>query len=399
MRFSDITSIRVILIITAVLIWVNVYALSYQTKSWSAPIIVKNLPAGLAVANGVTTVTAKISGRPYAITKLNDISFQFQLDLSGIATPGRYSRPIVPLAVPNNIRLINYQPTEVVVDLDVEVSKIVPVVLNTTGWVADGYSVKQAKVVPDRVTIYGAGALLDKITHASAEVTISHRRESFTVPISFQADNGGGQSLGAVRMSPAEGQANIEIGPGAASRNLGLKASFVNKLPGGFWVQEVKFEPAVVLVSGTQQALDQLAYLTTTPINLNGRTKNFTDQVAVDLPNGISLVGENLILTTVTIGSSQGTKQLTVVPQYANVTEGFSVTTTNPGSIQVILAGAPEMLKGLTRNDVILNLDLRGALSGANMIEINQGMFTTPTGVEVVSFAPIKVEVVLSRVR
>ena len=397
MALSTSPAVRVVLLITAILIWINVYALSYQTKVWAAPIVVSHLAPGLAVVNAVTTVEAKISGRPSALKKLTDTVFNFELDLTKVIAPGRYSLALIPSDLPADVQLIGYSPEEIVVDIDVEVSKVVPVVLDTQGWVADDYSIKQTRVVPDHVTIYGAAVLLDRITQASANVKVARRRETFVAPVNFLVESGSGSPLGAVRISPPDGKAEVEIGAGAAVRNLGIKPSFSGELPGGFWVREVKFEPGVVLVSGTQQALDQLANLTSTPIQLGGHTSSFTDQVAVDLPSGVTLVGENLILATVAIESSQGTKQFTLVPQYINVTEGFSVTAASPASVRVVLAGAPETLKDLQRNDVVLHLNLQGALSGANMITIDQGMFTTPRGVEVVSFAPERLEVILSR--
>ncbi len=390
---------RVVLVITAVLVWVNVSALLNQTKTWSAPIMMTGLSEGLAVANAITVARAEVTGRPAAIAKLSADSFVFGLDLSGITTPGRYSRPVNLRQAPAGVQVSRYHPTEMVVDIEVETSKLVPVVLTTTGWVADGYSVKSTQLTPDHITVYGAPSMLERVTHAAAEVALNHRRESFTTPVSFTVVDGTRLVVGSVRPAPAEGKATITVGTGAAFRNLGLKSAFTGELPGGFWVQEVKFEPAVVLVSGTQQILDQLAYLTATPINLTSRTKSFTDQVAVELPAGVSLVGDNLILASVTIGSAQGTRQFNLVPQYANITEGFSVTAASPGSVAVVITGEASALNALKRTDIILRLDLQGALSGANMITLTRGMFTVPTGVEIVSFAPERVEVVLSRVQ
>jgi len=381
------------------IVWVNVYAATVHSQTLNSPVYIKNLAEDLAVVDPITEVATHISGTPYALGLISDQTFSFAIDLADVTKPGRYSAKIQNNAIPEGVKLISWEPDEIVFDVDFITTKIVPVVIETDGWVADSYSVKDVEVFPNQVTVHGASAALELVSDVKARVSIDGRSQRFTAPVTYKAETAEGTVNHSVWITPESGEISVEIDKGASFRNLGLKAAFAGELPGGFWIQEVIFEPQVMMVSGTQRKLDQLSYLFTTPINLNGKTKSFKTQVAANLPNGVKVVGENLVLVNVIVQSSEGTRQISIIPAYINVTEGFGVTNINPSSIKVMVAGNPEILKGLSRSQVKLNLDLQGALSGANFVDISKGMFEVSEGLSVVSFEPNRVEVILSRLQ
>lgn len=396
-KLLTIPVMRGVVLVTALLLWVNLSALMSKSVEVSSPLELTGLKPGLAVAEIITEVDAQVSGSLYALGAISSESISFAADLSNISEPGRYSREVVPNVLPGGVKLVSFEPKVIVFDIGEEISKTVPAVIKTTGQVADDYSVENVTIAPNQVTIYGAKKILDSISSAKAYIEIDGRKATFIAPATFVVETSIGQQIQTVRVMPITGQVTVEIKKGAAFRNLGLRPSFSNKLPGGFWVQEVSFEPSVVTVRGSHQQLQDLFFLTTTSINLSGKTDSFYDQVAVDLPHGVEIVGENLIHAHIIVSSSQDTKQLAIVPHYINVTEGFGVTTIDPASIQVVLSGDPEVIKQAGRRDVALNLDLQGALSGTNTISIVETMFETSEGINVVSFSPGSVEVVLSR--
>jgi YbbR domain-containing protein len=152
-----------------------------------------------------------------------------------------------------------------------------------------------------------------------------------------------------------------------------------------------------VTVKGNQRILDTLESIPTTPINLDGKRKTFNEQVAVDLPDGITLVGENVVLAEVLVALTTGTRQISVVPQYVNVAEGMSVTTVLPESVAVTVTGDPRVINKIGKRDIKLNLDLSGLLSGSNPVTITESQFTLPAGTSLASFSPASLEVVLVR--
>jgi len=388
---------RWVILIAAILVWINVYAFIDRTVTVSAPLLVKNLSENLAIAEPLTVVDATVIGGIRDTARLSGETLQFSLDASEVTTPGRYTLEIQPELLPESIKLVSFVPQQIQVTAEAIASKSVPVTTLSQGVPNDRYSINALTAVPSEVLVFGAPSLLAQISEARAYVDVSRRRESFAVPAAATVQDAKSRTISSLRVAPATVKVNVEMIAGASIRNLGLQPAFSGELPGGFWVQEVKFDPMVVQARGPHKILRNLTSLFSTPINLTDRRGSFNEQVAVNLPSGVELVGENVVMARVTISSSEGTRQLDIVPQYVNVTEGFGVTAANPASIQVVISGDPKTINQLKRSDVGLNLDLKGTLSGTNQITITPAMFVLPPNIQIVSFTPATMEVILSR--
>lgn len=397
MRLNSPAVMRWVILIAAILVWVNIYAFIDQTKVFAAPLTVDFLKSDLAVANPVTTIDATVSGSLREMGNLSASSLQFSVDASHITSVGKYTLEVKPKVTPKKLKVLNYSPKELTLTVESISSKTVTVVALAQGNPQDKFSVQSLTAVPSQVTVIGAPTLLDKISEAKAYVNVSGQRSSFTAPVEVSILDGSNKKITTVRTEPSSVKVNVDIIAGASVRNLGVKPVFTGELPGGFWIQEVQFDPPIMQVRGPQQALNKLVSLSSSKIDLTNRRTSFSEQVAVDLPDNIEVVGENLVLAHVVIGSSEGTRQFDVIPQYVNVTEGFGVTTISPASIQVVVSGDPKTINQLKRTDIKLNLDLKGTLSGSNQITITPAMFSLPPNFQVVSFTPDKVDVVLTR--
>ncbi|MFA5009728.1 MAG: CdaR family protein [Patescibacteria group bacterium] len=397
MRLNSPNIMRWVILIAAVLVWINIYSFLDRTTTISAPLLIENLRSDFAIAEPITVVNATVSGGIRDFASLTDQTFQFTIDASSIAAIGQYTLEIKPKLVPKSVKVVAIEPQQLTATIELVASKIVPVSALSRGMTNDKYSVYSLTAVPSQVQVFGAPSLLAQISEARTYADVSRRKNSFTAPASVAVEDANNHVIHSLRVEPSNVKITVEIIAGAGIRNLGLKPSFIGELPGGFWVKEVKFDPSVVQVRGPQQILEALSSLSSTAINLSDHRSDFNEQVAVDLPSGIEIVGDNLIMAQILVGSSEGTRQLEIVPQYVNVTEGFSITATNPASIQVVVSGDPKAVNQLTRQDIKLNLDLKGTLSGANQIVLTPAMFSAPPNIQIVSFTPDKVEIVLTR--
>lgn len=397
MRLSSISIMRWVILIAAILVWVNVYAFITRAQTVAAPLLIENLEPSLAIAEPITTVQATVSGGLRDIANLSDQNLQFAIDASSISAVGSYTLEIYPKSIPSHIKVASFAPHTISVTIEPIASKLVDVIAVSRGIPSDKHSVRAVTAAPSQVTIFGAASLLASVSEARAYIDVTRHQSSFTAPSSVVVVNGENRIIQSLRASPTSVKVTVEIVEGAAVRNLGLLPVFSGELPGGFWVQEVVFDPPVVQVRGSQKILESLISLNSTPINLVNRRTSFNDQVAVNLPDGVDLVGENLVMARIILGSTAGTRQFDIAPQYVNVTEGFGVTTITPASIQVVISGDPQTINQLKRSDIKLNLDLTGSLSGSNQITITPAMFSLPPNFQVVSYTPAQVEVVLTR--
>src|SRR5690606_3739501 len=99
----------------------------------------------------------------------------------------------------------------------------------------------------------------------------------------------------------------------------------------------------------------------------------------------------------VIVRSSDNSRSFNVSPNFINITEGYSLASSSPTVVEVVVSGAPERLTGLTRADIILQVDLAGSLSGTNTVKLTDSMIQLPDGVTLGSFSPQELTIVLSR--
>lgn len=397
MRLFSLPVMRWFVLITAILIWVNVYAAVHRTKTIEVPVSILNVPTGLAVADLNLTVEVQITGRLHDLHSLQQDRIKFAAQLPNLIGVGEHAASVSLTNAPANITITDYNPKTLLVHLETIATKEVPVLVAPQGLVADGFNIRNILATPANVTISGAASIVDSVSQVYAEVTLNGENKSFTSRGSVMAKTSAGQPLSILTLSPPDVAINVDIAEGSAIRNLGIQPAFSGELPGGFWVEEVRFSPVTVMVTGNSSDLSRLAFLTTTPINLSGRTGRFTERVAVSLPNGVATVAENIIQAEVVVRSSDNTRSFNVSPSFTNITEGYSLASSLPAVVEVVVSGAPERLNGLTRSDILLQVDLAGSLSGTNTVKLTDSMIQLPDGVALGSFEPQELTVVLSR--
>ncbi|MDD5605790.1 MAG: CdaR family protein [Patescibacteria group bacterium] len=396
-NLSSIEVMRGLVLVAAVLLWLNVYGFQNRQMVVTAPVKIVGLMSEMAVVEPVTGIEVTLSGSSRALAQVNQQTLGFVMNLTGISSVGEYEADVELDRSPKGVNVITFSPVHWQLTLDYRTTKEVPVSVALTGSVANGYHVTRTSPAVASVTLSGAADLLGSISEAVVPIQLGGQSKSFSTVADITAVDSQNRPLYNVNVAPTNMAVQIDIARGVATRTLGLSPIFAGELPGGYWIREVVFEPSVLTVQGDDAALKELEFLSTTPIQLSGRRDSFYEQVGVELPLTINVVGGNVVSAHVIVERAGSTNQINVVPQFANVGENFSLTSVEPASIRVVLSGEAEALANLSRSDVALTIDLAGALTGQNVIELTGDMFTTNPNLSVISFTPDRLEVILSR--
>ena len=128
------------------------------------------------------TVRVTVGGRRSDVIKAEK-DIVAKVDLSGYSE-GTVKVP-VSIEVPNNVRLIDYYPKEILFKFDRLVRQESPVVVETTGKLPEGYVLGKPEVKPQYVYIEGPKSWVDSVERVVALVNIDNRKEDInvTVPI------------------------------------------------------------------------------------------------------------------------------------------------------------------------------------------------------------------------
>lgn len=396
MRYS-IPVMRGIIALAAILIWANVNSYAFQNRTVNSQLQINGLGSDQTIANPITPVKVSVSGKSRNLNKITSDNLVFGIDLRGASSGSVLTAPVELIKSPPNVNIFDWEPKSLTVLVEDGVIKNLPIYIETTGNLADGYFVSSTVADPSSAEVWGSPTLLANISDLSLSVDVSGKRKSFKVPAVPQATLGTGVTPTNISIKPESVAVSINIEKGSSTRILGVRPTLAGELPSGYHIKEIIFDPPVMSIQGNHRSLNALSDIFSSPIQLADQRKTFTQKVSVDLPRGLKTVGENLIDAKVIIELNQSSREFTISPEFINITEGFGVSTSDPKSIRVVVVGDESTLQDISRKDIQLNVDLQGVLSGSNSIDITSGMFNLPSGLSVGSFTPDKIEVILSR--
>jgi YbbR domain-containing protein len=394
---SSIEIMRILVLVAAVLLWLNVYGLQNRQMVLVAPVEITGLSPFHGVIEPITGIEVKLSGNARSLAGVNQNTLNFVIDLSNAEGVGEHNAEVKLNQSPPGVDIISFSPTHLTLTVNDRAEKVVPVNVSLKGSVADGYHVAGSTLANKYVTISGAGDLLEFISEAFVQIDLDNQSKSFSTVADVIVVDSQNRHIYNIDVIPQTLAVEVNVAVGVATRTLGLTPHFVGELPGGYWVKEVIFDPAVVTIGGDDGTLKALTLIETTPIKLSNKRESFYESVGVSLPSNINVVGEGIISAHIIVERSLATKQLNIVPQFENVGDGFSVTSIEPATVRVVLSGEASALEKLTRTDVVLKINLEGVLSGVSSLALKSDMFTTGPSVSVVSFDPDNIEVILSR--
>lgn len=397
MAVNSIWTMRGIVLLAAVLVWANVYAFTDKVTEIDAPLLVEGLNSQLAFDQPVSTIKAVVAGKSAAVSRLNQENLNFYLDAHTTTQGGTQAYEVKLKNIPSGIRLIKWEPRILSLSASQVISKEVEIEALTKGDTPDNLVVQNITTEPSRVQVISSPAILEGISKAYTYVSLEGKKNSFSGQGQIFILDAKGNPLQNAQLSPTTTKINVELVPGVPFKHLGVKPSIEGSVPSGYWIEEISLEPSVVMIKGRQTLLNNLDFASTTPLRVGGRTSDFTEEVAIDFPNGLEMVGENIIKVRVRVGLQGNVRQFEITPRFVNLNPDFTVNSITPETIKVVVLGSEEQLKNLNKNDIQLNLDLSSVITGPNTVELSPAQISVPDGIRIESISATKVEIIVSR--
>jgi len=166
-------------------LWLGVTGLSTPTTTRLSGIPLSlRFSSDTEVTNSpVTEIDVIISGDNRKIAQINKNDLVASVDLTG-ETPGDRVIPLTPenvqLQLPLGVRLDEITPSRMAVRLEPVEVREVPVRIETTGKLADGFEVYAQTALPARVRVRGPQSFTQALTQISTEtIDLTDKREDF----------------------------------------------------------------------------------------------------------------------------------------------------------------------------------------------------------------------------
>lgn len=317
------------------------------------------------------------------------------LDLSGLSS-GEHELELQIQVNVRPVQVISVVPNKIKLTLEPYESETLAVSLDVAGETALGYQVGDAAIEPAQVVVSGAESLVQKVKRAQVLATIDGLRENFDQILTIQAVDENGQIVEGVDVVPQAIRVTLPVSQQGGYRDVAVKVVVAGQVATGYRLTNISVFPTVVTVfAGDQQLVNNLpGILETQTVYLLNAQEDINALVALNLPEGISMVGEQTVSVQVSVSPIESSVTLAGERVEIIGLDNSLAAEVSPITVDVIVSGPLPVLDTLTRQDVRVTVDLTGLEVGTHQIVPKIEVLTADVVVE--SVLPNTIEVVIT---
>lgn len=316
------------------------------------------------------------------------------LDLSGLSA-GEHTVELQVQVDARPVRLVSAAPSLVTFVLEPLITRTLNVELSFIGQPAVGYRAGDAKIDPVQAVISGAESKVQEVTRALVSVNMDGLRESIDEPYKVELVDANNQPIRGLTITPDTIQLNIPISQEGGYRDVAVKVTTRGQVASGYRLANISVLPPVVTVFASDPLIvsNLPGVVETQPLDLQNASDDIATRLELNLPLGVSVVGEQTVL--IQAGISPIESSLTLSNEKVEIIglpTGWTAQI-SPQSVDVIVSGPLPLLDTITRQDVRVTIDVTGLTAGPHQLEPKVEILISDVVVE--SLLPGTVEVVL----
>jgi len=371
-----------------------------KTFPGAIPIEVIGQSSNMIITTNLPVLSSLVLSAPQSVwdVALNEQgAVRAVIDLSGLE-PGTHNLPIQIQIVPRPVRLVNQAPETVSLTLDTLAVKELPVSLVLRGTLATGYQAGDARLDAELVTITGAAPMVNRVAKVRATLDVNQANQTINRVVTLVALDETDAVVNDVTIVPSEVNVTQEVSQRFGYRNVVVKVVATGQVADGYRLTNISvFPPAVTVFSANPQIVSDLpGFVETLPIDISGAKDDLDISIGLDLPEGVSVVGdETEVLVRVGISAIESSLTLpNVTIEVTDLAAGYRATV-SPTEVTVIISGPVALLDRLKAEDVRVLV---------SAIELTSGTYQLVPVVEILipeliaqSVLPETIQVTISR--
>lgn len=297
-------------------------------------------------------------------------SLRAWVDLSDYG-PGIHTIP-VNIDLPDDIRpvrLVDQDPETISLSLEQLKSITLPISTEVTGNPAFGYEAGETTWSDDEVSIAGRASRVDRVVEVRAKLNISGAEKSITNQVALQPVDEHGNIVSDVTLTPEFVSVQQEISLLGGYRNVVVRVVTTGQVADGYRTTNITPTPINVMVfSEDPELVDQLpGYIETEQLDLSGVEDDIEVRLALDLPLGVSVIGDSNVLVFVGVAALNNSITVSRQVEVIGLLPGLEALVA-PDIIDVIIFGPVPDLNILAPSDVRIVVDLTGLEIGAHQV-------------------------------
>ncbi len=317
------------------------------------------------------------------------------LDLSGLKA-GQHTLNVQIQVDARPIRVVTVSPSSVQVALEPLVSRTLPLQSTISGQPAVGYQAGDLTLDPTEVILAGPESVVQQVAKVRVAIDIAGVREGIDQSMPVEALDATNAPVSDLTIQPNSVHVTLPINRQGGFRDVAVKVVVHGQVATGYRLDSISVYPPVVTVySANPELVNALpGVIETQPLELQAAKDSLSMRVSLNLPSGISVVGQSTVLIQAGISPIQSS--LTLAGEKVDVSglpDGLTAQI-SPASVDVILAGPLPILDTLTRQDIQVTVNATGLGPGTYQLAPNVQILSSSITVE--SLLPATVELVLT---
>jgi YbbR domain-containing protein len=396
------TNIRTFLLALALALVVWVVAVTAanpdETQTYPSPITIDYIgqDPGLVMTGTVTRQVQVTMRAPHSIwtTLLSgEVPIKAIVDLTGVQAGTTTVQVQVQVAT-QPVRIISVSPQKFSVSLEKLVTTTLPVHLTLNGEPAIGFKAGTVVLDPSEVVISGPESFVAQVKDVTASLDLTNTRQDISTTVPIRVVDVNGSTAEGISVNPGSVKASVPIVQQGGYRDLAVKVLLSGTLAGGYRITNISVLPLTVTVySDNIPLIESLpGYVETSPLDLTGASKSIVTNLALNLPSGVLLIGNQTVSVTIDIAAIEDSRQVSFrTVDVIGLARGLNVQL-SPTTVDVILAGPLPVLNALQPTDVHVQVDLTGLTVGTYQLTPT---VQVPEGVSVQSILPGTVEITI----
>ncbi len=333
------------------------------------------------------SVWDQLTARPDAVRAI--------LDLSGLSAGEHRVDVQIQISV-RPVRIVSAVPSTVTVSLEPLITRTLPLQSSLAGQPAIGFQAGTLTVDPQQVVLAGPQSIVSRVARVRIAVDITGIREAVDETMPIQALDQNNVTVTGLTIQPESAHVTLPVTRQGGFRDLAVKVIVRGQVANGYRLDSISVSPPVVTVySSNPDLVNALpGVVETQPLDLSEAKDNVTLRVPLNLPGGVSAVGDQTVVIQAGISPIQSS--LTISGQHVDITglANDMNAQISPESVDVILSGPLPVLNTLSRQDVHVVVDATGLAAGSYQLTPSVQILVANVTVE--SLLPATVEVVLT---
>jgi len=316
------------------------------------------------------------------------------VDLSGLSA-GDHNVPIQVQVNESPVRIVSALPSTIDLTLEALETRALPVDITINGQPATGYEAGKALIDPQQVVISGAQSLVERVTRARVVINLNGTRESINQSLDIQVLDNNNQIVKGLGLTPSSALVTLPVSQQGGYRDVAVKVIVKGQVANGYLLTKLQVFPPIVTVYSTDPALvnNLPGVVETLPLELRGASEDIITRLALVLPEGVSVVGEQNVQVQVGIDPIQSNLTLSKIKvEVVGLPEGMTVQI-SPAEVDVILSGPAPLLDLLLLQDIRVVVDVTGLGPGTYQLTPRVEILVADVVVE--SILPNTLEVVI----